>query len=210
MFSLSRILTRSAAAAGQAVINELESLQVGNAAEEAASVPVAVGVSDAIALDPGPASAPGTGSPAASDPTPTPVGPSAPSPPPPGPPVVPIDAGQLAILEAATSRHRRGEPGRPRAAAHVRESPLGRRERAVRDARLVPANDHAAHKSDDRPAHRGRGRPVRHGQRQGEDRREPRGARGDTAAPASGSRLGTTPRQKPAGRNSWQPIRIGR
>ena len=47
MFSLSRILTRSAAAAGQAVIGELESMQVGNAAEEAASVPVATGVSDA-------------------------------------------------------------------------------------------------------------------------------------------------------------------
>jgi len=105
MFSLSRILTRSAAAAGQAVINELESLQVGNAAEEAASVPVAVGVSDAIALDPGAAPAPGAEPTTASDPTPAPVAPSAPTPPPPppGPPVVPIDAIQLAILEAATT-----------------------------------------------------------------------------------------------------------
>ena len=44
VFSLSRILTRSAAAAGQAVMTELESLQVGNAADEAvAPPPVAAG-----------------------------------------------------------------------------------------------------------------------------------------------------------------------
>ena len=130
IFSVSRILTRSAAAAGQAVMTELESLQVGNAAEEpvgrptadpfaipaAGAEPAAPEEAAAAAEEPavtgtgaGPAApavpaatdtAPGAASPAA---TTTAAHATFAKPPAPAPPPLTIDPDQRALLEGATT-----------------------------------------------------------------------------------------------------------
>jgi nitroimidazol reductase NimA-like FMN-containing flavoprotein (pyridoxamine 5'-phosphate oxidase superfamily) len=99
LFNVSRILTRSAVAAGEAVIGELEGLQPGNAAEETAEENQSAGPasrSDSTSA------APASGRSAA--PEPAAPGPSAAEPGlPPSRPVLLLDADQRAILEAATS-----------------------------------------------------------------------------------------------------------
>lgn len=102
VFSLSRILTRSAAAAGQTVINELERIQVGDPAAEPAA-PV-VGAPPDVTLAAVEASMPAI------------VDPAPPRPPAPVPvlPELRLDGGQRAILEAARTAvvavNREGHP----------------------------------------------------------------------------------------------------
>ena len=101
VFSLSRILTRSAVAAGQAVATELESLQVGNAAEE----PNLGAAGGAGVFDPAAAGPP---APEASKP-PESSRPTEPASPLPIPASLLLDADQRLLLAAAVSAVRSEE-----------------------------------------------------------------------------------------------------
>ena len=130
VFSISRILTRSATAAGQAVMTELESLQVGNAAEESVGGPPAgplvvpvdgaepAAPAEAAAAAGAPAVGWAAGVPAATAmPSATDAPPGAPAAastttaahapfakaPAPAPPPLAIDPDQRALLEGATT-----------------------------------------------------------------------------------------------------------
>ena len=132
----SRIITRSATAAGQAMITELGAMQA-EAAEPVAETGAPVGEGVPQAPDVAVATV-ATADPPAPDPAPPPVAAARPEPPAPVRPKLTVDAEQLRGACGRDAGDRGGELRGVRATDDGSHDSLGRRGHPVRDTRLVP------------------------------------------------------------------------